>query len=42
MYLVCLCTVADLGFLEGEFKFRQITVIAHALTSCQAGVVEAL
>jgi len=34
MFLVHLCTMADLGFLEGKFRFRQITVIAHTLTSC--------
>lgn len=34
--------MADLGFLEGEFMFKQITAIAHVVTMCQARAVEAL
>ena len=35
-------SVADLGFLEGGFRFRWITAIAHVVTSCQEGEAEAL
>jgi len=32
----------DLGFLEGGFRFRGTTAIAHIATLYQAEVVEAL
>jgi len=34
--------VVDLGFLEGGFRFRWTTAIAHVVTSCQARAAEAL
>ena len=33
-------SVADLGFLEVKFRFRQITTIACVVTLCQAGGME--
>ena len=33
MLLLNLLSVVNLGFLEGEFKFRQITVIAPVVTA---------
>jgi len=32
----------DLGFLEGEFRFRRITAIARVVISYQARAAEAL
>ena len=35
-------SVADPGYLEGKFRFRQITTIACVVTLCQAGGMETL
>ena len=34
--------VADLGFLEGGFRFGRITAVAYIVTSCQARAAEVL